>query len=127
MVLFRATASAIVCWLATPSWAANLLVSHYTGNLYSLSLTNSGTNNQLAITSTLKAGGGMPSWLTLDSNSKTLYVTDESQYPSPVLTALQVQSDGSLRSINAPRSPGAELHSAFYGGSDGKGFLATAE
>ena len=125
----RLSILALFSLLASPLQAAQLLVSHYSGNLYSLNLTATGNNGaqQLAITSTLRAGGGMPSWLTLDPSDRTLYATDETQYGNPVLTALAVQADGTLRSTSAPRSPGAELHSALYSGSGGKKFLATAE
>jgi hypothetical protein len=106
---------------------ANLLVSHYNGNLYSLSLTTSGATGTLSIKQTLRAGGSMPSWLTLDSTSGTLYVTDESSYGSPVLTSVAVAADGTLRTASTARSNGGELHSTLYGGSDGKGFIAAAE
>jgi hypothetical protein len=69
----------------------------------------------------------MPSWLTLDSASGTLYVTDESTYGSPVLTSVSVANDGSLKSASTARSNGGELHSTLYGGADGKGFIAAAE
>lgn len=106
---------------------ANLLVSHYSGNLYSLSLTASGGTGTLAIKQTLRAGGSMPSWLTLDSATGTLYVTDESTYGSPVLTTVSVASDGTLKTLATARANGGEVHSALYGGSDGKGFIAAAE
>ena len=118
-----AFATVLFSLLLAPLHAAELFVSHYSGSIYSLNL----NGNQLSIASTLRAGGGMPSWLTLDSENRILYVTDESQFGGAVLTALAVQADGSVKSIAAPKSPGAELHSAFYGGSNGKGFLATAE
>lgn len=106
---------------------ANLLVSHYNGNIYSLSLTTNGASGTLAIKQTLKAGGSMPSWLTLDSANGIVYVTDESTYGSPVLTSISVSADGALKVLAAPKSNGGELHSTLYGGSDGKGFIAAAE
>jgi 6-phosphogluconolactonase (cycloisomerase 2 family) len=104
---------------------ARLLVSHYNGNIYSLSYT---APSSLAVTSTLRAGGQMPSWLTYDSASRTLYVTDESGSGSgSSLTAVSVGSDGTLKSAGSGRSTGGEVHSSLYGGSDGKSFIAAAE
>ncbi|KAL1856892.1 hypothetical protein VTK73DRAFT_8215 [Phialemonium thermophilum] len=108
--------------------AANLLVSHYSGNLYSLSLgTEGGGNGTLSIQQTLRAGGVMPSWLTLDAASGSLYVTDESNFGGSSLTQLSVSADGTLQTGAVARASGGELHSCLYGGSDGKGFLAAAE
>lgn len=69
----------------------------------------------------------MPSWLTLDSATGNLYVTDETSYGSPVLTSLSVAADGSLKVTGTARTPGGEIHSTLYGGSDGRGFIAAAE
>ncbi|KAK3326202.1 Lactonase, 7-bladed beta-propeller-domain-containing protein [Apodospora peruviana] len=113
--------------LATLGDAAGLLVSHYNGNLYSLSFIQDGNTGQLAVKQTLKAGGGMPSWLTLDSDTGSLWVTDESTYGSPVLTQLQVGSDGTMKVTGTSKSNGGEVHSSLYGGSNGKGFIAAAE
>lgn len=113
--------------LPAAGYAASLLVSHYNGNIYSLSLTTSGATGTLAITSTLKAGGNMPSWLTLDSATRNLYITDETSYGGAVLTTLAVQADGSLKALNTARTTGGEVHSTLYGGSNGTGFIAAAE
>ena len=114
-------------YLVQAALGANLLVSHYNGNLYSLALTTSGATGSLAIKQTLRAGGTMPSWLTLDSATGTLYVTDESTYGSPVLTTVSVGANGNLATVSTARSNGGELHSTLYGGADGKGFIAAAE
>ncbi|KAK3936649.1 Lactonase, 7-bladed beta-propeller-domain-containing protein [Diplogelasinospora grovesii] len=128
MASIRSCASAILLALPTALGAsAKLLVSHYNGNLYSLSLTTSGTTGQLAVKQSLKAGGTMPSWLTLDSDTGNLWVTDESTGGSPVLTQLSVGSDGTMKITGTSRSNGGEVHSAIYGGADGKGFIAAAE
>jgi hypothetical protein len=107
--------------------SANLLVSHYNGNLYSLSLTTSGSTGTLAVKQTVKTCGTMPSWLTLDSASGSLWCTDESTYGSPILTQLSVSASGSMTVSGQAKSGGGDLHSTLYGGSDGKGFIATAE
>ncbi|KAK3686116.1 Lactonase, 7-bladed beta-propeller-domain-containing protein [Podospora appendiculata] len=132
MASIRSCISAILLGVHVPTAlgataAANLLVSHYNGNLYSLSFTQNSATGQLAVKQTVKAGGSMPSWLTLDSDSGNLWVTDESTYGSPVLTQLQVASDGTMKVTGTLKSNGGEVHSALYGGSDGKGFIAAAE
>ncbi|KAJ9132580.1 3-carboxy-cis,cis-mucoante lactonizing enzyme [Coniochaeta hoffmannii] len=114
-------------YLVQAALGANLLVSHYNGNLYSLALTTSGATGSLTIKQTLRAGGTMPSWLTLDSATGKLYVTDESTYGNPVLTTVSVAADGTLSTVSTARSNGGELHSTLYGGADGKGFIAAAE
>jgi 6-phosphogluconolactonase (cycloisomerase 2 family) len=104
--------------------ASTLLVSHYSGTLYTLALSDDG---KLTLASQTSAGSRMPSWLTLDSAGKVLYVTDESNYGGSTLAAFSVGTDGKLTTKGTARSPGGELHSTLYGGSDGKGFLAAAE
>lgn len=116
---------------AGPARAANLLVSHYSGFIYSLSLTpsNGTVPASLALTSTLQGGGQTPSWLTLDAASSSLFVSDESELatPDPVLSNLQVNADNSVQVVaNATGSPG-QVHSTLYGGADGKGFIALAQ
>lgn len=106
---------------------ANLLVSHFSGGIYSLSLTISNGTGQLAVTSTLRAGGRTPSWLTLDSAAGNLYVTDEAQYGSPVLTSLKVNNDSSVQLVSTAPTSGGGVHSVLYGGNDGRGFFAVAE
>ncbi len=120
----RFLVAALLGLLPSPGSAANLLVSHYNGNLYSLSL----SGGKLTVGSSVKACGGMPSWLTLDAEGKTVYCTDESGAGSgSTLTALSVSDTGALKVSATTRTPGGELHSCLYGGSDGKGFLAVAE
>jgi len=109
---------------ATVLGASSLLVSHYNGNLYSLALSDAG---KLSVTGQVKGAGAMPSWLTLDSTAKTVYCTDEATNGSPVLNSYSVDGSGKLTLKASARSPGGELHSTLYGGSDGKGFLAAAE
>ena len=130
MAPLLSTFSTAVCLALLPATALgqSLLVSHYNGNLYSLTLTVNGGTGKLAVTSSIKACGQMPSWLTLDAEAKTLYCTDESGANiGSTLTALSVGADGSLKVTATARSPGGEVHSGLYGGSNGKGFLALAD
>jgi len=81
-------------------------VSHYNGNLYTLSL----NGGKLPITSQLKACGGMPSWLELDSDFKNVYCTDESgAQGGATLTALSVADNGALKVSGTARSLGGEV------------------
>lgn len=118
---------ASLCLLPGTALGANLLLSHFSGSIYSLSLTTNNGKGQLAITSTLRAGGLTPSWLTLDSAAGNLYVTDEAQYGSPVLTTLKVNNDNSVQLVSTAPTSGGGVYSSLYGGSDGRGFFAVAE
>ncbi|KAL8376692.1 hypothetical protein RB595_007691 [Gaeumannomyces hyphopodioides] len=105
----------------------NLVASHFSGNLYSLSYTSSGGTGRLAQTASQRAGGTWPAWLTYDSASRTLYTVDEANWVGPVFTEFKVAADGKLtKGAASPRS-GGELHSTLYGGQDGKGFIAGAQ
>lgn len=121
----------LACAPSSGARAATLLVSHYSGTLYTLTLTGNSSSSsgsaQLAITSQLRAGGTMPSWLTLDSESRTVYVTDEAGFSgSASLTQLSVSAtDGTMRVTGVARTTGGELHSGLYG--EKGGFIAVAE
>lgn len=130
MVSFKSSLSALLCLVPAVSLAAtsNLLVSHYNGNLYTLTLTTGSGTPSLAVTSSVKACGQMPSWLTLDKEGGMVYCTDESgANTGSTLTALTVAANGALKVSGTDKTPGGELHSTLYGGSDGKGFIAAAE
>jgi 6-phosphogluconolactonase (cycloisomerase 2 family) len=104
-----------------------LLVSHYTGKVFSLDL----TNGTLKSTSSIGGCGKMPSWLTLDSDSGTLYCFDESGagqgVGGGVVTSYSVNSDGSLKQSGQSKTGGGDVHGWLYGGADGKGYVAMAE
>lgn len=112
---------------------ANLLVSHYTGNIFSLSYaapSGGAGNGTLAVTSSVAGCGSMPAWLQLDSASGTVYCVDEGSAAwggSPVVAAFSVANDGRLKPAGSAKSSGGDVHGWLYGGSDGKGFLATAQ
>ncbi|KAK1992379.1 putative isomerase YbhE [Colletotrichum falcatum] len=106
--------------------AATLIASHYSGQLYTLSLSST---NQLAIAETVSSGNRMPAWLGLDSESRTVYVPDEvgTWGGQPLLKSFSVAADGSLTAKAQVQTAGGDLHSTLYGGSDGKGFIAMAQ
>ncbi|KAK9416589.1 putative 6-phosphogluconolactonase [Seiridium unicorne] len=118
--------------LVSASVADKLLVSHYTGQIYSLDLTVNGGNGTLKSTSSASGCGKMPSWLTLDSESGTLYCFDESGagqqgVSGGVVTSYTVNTDGSLTQSGQANTSGGDVHGWYYGGADGRGFIATAE
>ena len=104
--------------------ASTLFVSHYTGRMYTLTLSDGG---QLSIASQISSGAKMPSWITIDSAGKTIYITDETGFGGGSLTAFNIGANGALTQKSQAKTPGGELHSTLYGGTDGKGFIAMAE
>lgn len=105
---------------------AKLVASHFSGNLYSLTLSDSG---ELTVDSETSSGNFWPAWLDLDAESRTLYVPDESDWSPPNgLVTFTVGEDGSLTPGDEGQAvtQGGEVHSTLYGGQDGKGFIAFA-
>ncbi len=130
MVSFKSSLSALLCLVPATALAATtrLLASHYNGNIYTLTLTTGSGTPSLAVSSSIKACGQMPSWLTLDKEAANVYCTDESgANTGSSLTALSVGANGALKITGTDRTPGGELHSTLFGGSDGQGFIAAAE
>ncbi|KAJ5174033.1 Cytochrome cd1-nitrite reductase-like C-terminal heme d1 [Penicillium coprophilum] len=102
---------------------AHLWATHYSGNVYSLTL----KDNDLSISQTLDTCGDMPSWLTLDAHTRTVYCTDESGSADPSthgsLTALHVQPDGTLREGAVASAVGGGVNSVIYKADGGKSIL----
>ncbi|KAF7536398.1 hypothetical protein G7054_g4568 [Neopestalotiopsis clavispora] len=114
------------------AFAEKLLASHYTGQVYSLDLAVNGSTGTLKSTSSTGGCGKMPTWLELDSDTGTLYCFDESGAGQQgigggVATTYTVNTDGSLKQTGQAKTKGGEVHGSFYGGSDGRGFVATVE
>lgn len=121
LLVLSSVLSVIAC--AQPT---RLFASHFSGHIYTLSF--SSESSSLTIISEIKAGGIWPSWLLLDPDAGTLYVTDENSWSNPILTSLQVENNGTLSPIATVASKnGGDVHSTFYGGADGKGFIAVAQ
>ncbi|KAI0397285.1 putative isomerase YbhE [Xylariaceae sp. FL0594] len=101
---------------------ANLLASHYTGKIYSLSFDNS----TLKITSSTGGAGILPAWLGIDPNAsvKTVYSVDESWYGSGTLASFTVGSNGALTPAAKRSTSGASVHGSPYANSK---FFATVE
>ncbi|KAJ2984976.1 hypothetical protein NUW58_g5781 [Xylaria curta] len=99
----------------------NLLASHYTGKIYSLSFDNS----TLTVGSST-AAGTLPAWLGLDTNGgvKTVYSVDESWYGSGTLVSFTVEANGALTQTGRLTTSGASVHGTPYANSK---FFATVE
>ena len=110
---------------ATPA-PARLWATHYSGDVYTLEL----AQNNLTIKQTLKTCGDMPSWLTLDSKTRTVYCSNEDGTTDPSthgsLTALRAAQDGQLREIAVTDTVGGGVNSVIYEAGKGKKFLAIA-
>jgi hypothetical protein len=126
MPTVQSTLSSLVLAGAGAS-AANIFVSHFAGEVSTLSLESTANDTYtLAITSTSTDCGKLPSWLTLDSASGTLYCANEWWNPPSSLSALSVDSDGTVTDVvQATAFPGS-VHNSLYSGDDGAQYLASA-
>lgn len=111
---------------AIASKPAHLWASHYNGNVYSLAL----KNNTLSLSQTLNTCGNMPSWLTLDAHTRTVYCSDETGTADASmqgsLTALHVRPDGTLREGAVTKTVGGGVNSVIYESDAGTKFIAIA-
>jgi 6-phosphogluconolactonase (cycloisomerase 2 family) len=84
----------------------------------------------LTLTETLQACGGMPSWLTIDDATSTLYCVDESGTSANVgngsLSSFAVHADGSLKEKVKVTTLPAGVASVIYEGDAEKKYLAIA-
>jgi len=132
MTPYLSSLAVIAVGIAPAVVADKLLASHYSGQVYSLDLTVSGSTGTLKTTSSTSGCGKMPSWLTLDSEKGVLYCFDESGagqqgVSGGVVTSYTVNTEGSLKQSGQAKTSGGDVHGWFYGGPDGRGFVATAE
>lgn len=109
--------------LAKPS-PSTLYATHYNGHVYTLTLNEN--ENNLSLASTANTCGSMPSWLTLDTASRTLYCTDETADEGSE-TALSIDDDnGALTETATAKDVGGGVNSVIYHGDAEKKFLAVA-
>ncbi|KAK3380952.1 Lactonase, 7-bladed beta-propeller-domain-containing protein [Podospora didyma] len=114
--------------LAPSVLGVNLIASHYTGGIYTLSLTTTdNTSGKLSISSQANGCGTTPGWLELYSDSKKLYCFDESWGGSGYITEYSVGNDGKLTIGSQLKTTGNSVHGQLYGGPEGKSFVATTE
>ncbi|CAI7637383.1 unnamed protein product [Penicillium glandicola] len=111
---------------ALTSKPAHLWATHYNGNVYTLTL----KNNDLSISQTLNTCGDMPSWLTLDAHTRTVYCSDESgtadRSTYGTLTALHASPNGTLYEGAVAKTVGGGVNSVIYEAGAGRKFLAIA-
>ncbi|KAJ5627452.1 hypothetical protein N7528_004879 [Penicillium herquei] len=105
---------------------ATLWATHYNGNVYTLSL----KGDNLSLTDTQKTCGDMPSWLTFDAESKTLYCNDESGTADPdtygTLSAYSVGPEGELKQVAEAETVGGGVKSVIYEAGQGQKYIAIA-
>lgn len=110
---------------STPS---TLYVSHYDGHVYTLSLDTAA--RKLTLADSLQACGQMPSWVTYDAMSRTLYCVDESgssaNSGNGTLSSFTASENGTLtQTAKATTLPGG-VASVIYEDNDGREYLAIA-
>ncbi|KAK4097743.1 putative isomerase YbhE [Parathielavia hyrcaniae] len=106
---------------------ATLIASHFTGGIYTLSFTGTNSSGTLSITSQTSGCGSTPGWLEFYSDTRKLYCFDESWMGSGLNAEYSVANDGRLSLTGQIRTTGNSVHGGLYGGTDGRGFVATAE
>jgi len=108
---------------------AKLLASHYSGVIYTLDFTesSSSSNGSLSITSQATGCGQMPAWLEMYPKDGTVLCVDESWYGSGNIAQYSVSTDGKLAMTGQLKSTGNSVYGTLYGGSNGKGFVVSAE
>ncbi|KAE8153460.1 3-carboxy-cis,cis-mucoante lactonizing enzyme [Aspergillus avenaceus] len=109
--------------LALPALASNIYITHYDGHVYALALDKDGDALKLTEKQALKTCGAMPSWLTLQEESKILWCTDENT--PGTLTPLQIGRNGSIKALAEVTTPPGGVNSAIYPAGN-KTFLAVA-
>lgn len=108
--------------LAAAADAATLYATHYSGTVNQL--TFDGSN--LTLTSSVKSGNSLPSWLTYDAASKMLYVPDEVYFGTGYLTSFSIGTGGAVAAAGKVAAPPGGIASGLYGGSSGSAFIAVA-
>jgi 6-phosphogluconolactonase (cycloisomerase 2 family) len=111
--------------LVPSAWGASLIASHFSGKVYTLDFQEA--SGQLSVVAETGGCGTIPGWIQLYSEDKALYCFDESWFGSGTIAKYNVASDGRLTVASQFRTTGNDVHGTLYGGSNGKGFVATAQ
>ncbi|EAW11247.1 lactonase family protein [Aspergillus clavatus NRRL 1] len=109
--------------------AAHLYATHYSGSLSTLTLDRAANGSYaLSIAASEVTCGGMPSWLTLDATTRTLYCSDETGDASTTgsLSTYTVGRDGALTQTAKVVDVGGPVNSIVYEGVRGEKYLAIA-
>ncbi|KAJ5088352.1 hypothetical protein N7456_011968 [Penicillium angulare] len=106
--------------------SSHLWVTHYNGNVYTLAF----DGDKLSISDTQKTCGGMPSWLTYDSESKIVYCSDENGTADATthgtLSAYSVGAGAKLKEIAQTNTIGGGVNSVIYEGEGNDKYIAIA-
>ncbi len=121
-MLFHALGLGLLSGLVRTGYAANIFVSHYSGSVYTLTLTGSGTSYTLTQNSSVSLGG-QPSWMTFNSTERTLYVSDETGYGSAQVWSVSAATNGGLKQSGKASAPLGAVANVQYGGGQ---YLASA-
>lgn len=113
--------------LAKGVLGVNLIASHFSGGIYTLSLTTTGTSGTISVTSQTNGCGTTPGWIELYSDTRKLYCFDESWTGRGQHAEFNVQNDGRLSLASSLQVSGNSVHGILYGGPDGRSYIATAE
>ncbi|KAK2763248.1 hypothetical protein FQN54_009884 [Arachnomyces sp. PD_36] len=107
--------------------SANLFVSHFMGEVSALALTSTdNTTYSLDISATSTDCGQIPSWLSIDVASSTLYCSDEWWNDDSTINALSFGPDGSFTEAAQTTAKSGSVHNGLYTGADGAQFLANS-
>ncbi|KAF7719047.1 Uncharacterized protein PECH_000229 [Penicillium ucsense] len=105
---------------------SRLWATHYNGNLYSLAF----DGKSLSLTDTTETCGTMPSWLTFDPETQTVYCSGEAGTTDPSthgsLWAYHAGRDGSLQQFAKTDTVGGGVNSVIYEDDQGDKYLAIA-
>ncbi|CAK1359246.1 hypothetical protein CB0940_05484 [Cercospora beticola] len=102
--------------LGATASATNLFVADYSGNITTLSLSESNGNYSLTKTSASDGCAPNPAWLTIDPGRGLLYCTNEGlSRPNGSLASFSINADGSLDSIVNLTTANGPVSAAIYG------------
>ena len=114
--------------LVSHALAAKLIASHFSGPIYTLDLTlTNATSGTLKVAGQTSGCGRIPSWLTVDKASNSVFCIDESWYGAGVLAQFAADADAKLTLKASAPTSGNSVHGSLYGGNDNKSFVITSE
>jgi 6-phosphogluconolactonase (cycloisomerase 2 family) len=119
--------SSLLFALSATTSATNLFVSSYSGNITSLSLTES--NGTVSLESTFFSSdcGPNPSWLTIDASRGLLFCLNEGlTAPNGSLSSFTVNRDGSLNHVKNETTISGPVSGVIYGNPAGRRAIALA-
>ncbi|KAL2158801.1 hypothetical protein VTH06DRAFT_3993 [Thermothelomyces fergusii] len=99
--------------LAQGALGANLLVSHFSGSVYSLSFSGSNTaGGSLSVTSQTGGCGLTPAWLQYYPDTRKVYCFDEAWFGWGTSAEYSVANDGRLTQTGTLQTSGNSVHGA---------------